>query len=106
MTTPWLTLFSLSYINYVHCLLTFINKSNRHVVFAGALGWVKPIHRVVLLKLHKRTITIGHSLRKCTRHVDSPNPGQSDQLIKVRPIPEAEMSKRLIDKTKMLTLLY
>src|SRR6218665_3871151 len=38
-------------------------------------------HRVVPLNLQKPTMAIGHSLRMCTRHVDSNNPGRSNQCI-------------------------
>src|SRR6218665_2575504 len=37
-----------------------------------------------------------HSLRTCTRHVDSTNPGRSSQYILVRPIPEVEMPRHHI----------
>ena len=45
------------------------NKPIRHVVCAGALGWVKVIPLSCV------------SLRTCTRHVDSINPGKSNQYI-------------------------
>src|SRR6218665_3922193 len=76
------------------------NKPIRHVVCAGALGRVKTdrpyLARVMQLKLHKPTMAIGYSLRMCTRHVDSTNPGRSNLVIRSKPIPEAEMSNRLI----------
>ena|SRR6218665_213540 len=54
--------------------------------------WVglKPIRRVMQLKLHKPTMVIG------TRHVDSTNPGRTNLVFRSKPIPEAEMSNRLI----------
>src|SRR6218665_1244399 len=61
--------------------------------------WVglKPISRVMQLKLHKPTMAIGYSLRMCTRHnVDSTNPDRSNLVFRSKPIPEAEMSNRLI----------
>src|SRR6218665_3645320 len=60
--------------------------------------WVgsKPILRVMQLKLHKPTMAIGYSLRMCVRHVDSTNPGRSNLVFRSKPIPEAEMSNRLI----------
>ena len=39
---------------------------------------------------------IGYSLRMCARHVDSTNPGRSNHVFRSKPIPEAEMSNRLI----------
>jgi len=51
------------------------------------------------LKLHKPTMAIGYSLRMCTRHnVDSTNPDRSrpNLVFRSKPIPEAEMSNRLI----------
>jgi len=56
----------------------------------------KPIRRVMQLELHKPTMAIGYSLRMCARHVDSTNPGRSDHVFRSKPIPEAEMSNRLI----------
>jgi len=56
----------------------------------------KPIRRVMQLKLHKLTMAIGYSLRMCARHVDSTNPGPSNLVFRSKPIPEAEMSNRLI----------
>ena len=38
----------------------------------------------------------GYSLRMCARHVDSTNPGRSNLVFRSKPIPEAEMSNRLI----------
>jgi len=60
--------------------------------------WVgsKPIRRVMQLKLHKPTMAIGYSLRMCARHVNSTNPGGSNIVFRSRPIPEAEMSNRLL----------
>src|SRR6218665_2968600 len=62
--------------------------------------WVgsKPIHvrRVMQLKLHKPTMAIGYSLRMCARHVDWANAGRSNLVFRSKPIPEAEMSNRLI----------
>src|SRR6218665_3885208 len=60
--------------------------------------WVrsKPILRVMQLKLHEPTMAIGYSLRMCVRHVDSTNPGRSNLVFRSKPIPEAEMSNRLI----------
>jgi len=57
---------------------------------------LKPIRRVMQLKLHKPTMAIGYSLRSCARHVDSTNPGRSNLVFRSKPIPEAEMSNRLI----------
>src|SRR6218665_1353055 len=73
-------------------------KPIRHVMSCAQAHWVgsKPIHRVVQLKLHKLTMAIGHSLRMCTRHVDSTNPDRSNLVFMSKPIPEAEMSNRLI----------
>src|SRR6218665_4145232 len=68
----------------------------RHVVCAGALGQVKTILRVMQLKLHKPTMAIDYSLRRYARHVDSTNPGRSNLVFRSKPIPEAEMSNRLI----------
>src|SRR6218665_1209515 len=51
------------------------------------------------LKLHKSTMAIGYSAysqRMCARHVDSTNPGRSNLVLRSKPIPEAEMSNRLI----------
>ena len=48
------------------------------------------------LKLHKPTMAIGYSLRMRARHVDSTNPGRSNFVFRSKPIPEAEMSNRLI----------
>src|SRR6218665_816791 len=56
----------------------------------------KPIRRVVQLKLLKPTLAIGYSLSMCTRHADSTNPGSSNLVFRSKPIPEAEMSNRLI----------
>src|SRR6218665_1312732 len=56
----------------------------------------KPIFRVMQLKLHEQTMAIGYSLRMCTRHVDSTNPGRSNLVFRSKPIVEAEMSNRLI----------
>jgi len=60
--------------------------------------WVgsKPIRRVMQLKLRKPTMAIGYSMRMCARHVDSTNPGRSNLVFRSQPIPEAEMSNRLI----------
>ena len=62
--------------------------------------WVgsKPIRRVMQLhvKLHKSTMAIGYILLMCARHVDSTNPGRSNLVFRSNPIPEAEMSNRLI----------
>src|SRR6218665_866978 len=60
--------------------------------------WVrsKAILRVMQLKLHEATMAIGCSLRMCARHVDSTNPGRSNLVFRSEPIPEAEMSNRLI----------
>src|SRR6218665_3969953 len=60
--------------------------------------WVgsKPIRRVMQLKLHGPTMAIGYSLRMCARYVDSTNPGPSNLVFRSNPIPEAEMSNRLI----------
>jgi len=60
--------------------------------------WVgsKPIRRVMQLKLHKPTMVIGYSLRTCARHVVSANPGPSNLVFRSKPIPEAEMSNRLM----------
>ena len=41
-------------------------------------------------------MAIGYSLRMCARHVDSTNPGRSKLVFRSKPIPEAEMSNRLI----------
>jgi len=49
------------------------------------------------LKLHKPTMAIGYSLRMCPRHVDSTNPGRSNLVFRSKPIPEVEMSNRLIE---------
>src|SRR6218665_3374986 len=49
------------------------------------------IHSVVQLELHKPTIAIGHSLRMCTRHIESTNPGRNNMYLGL----EAEMSNRL-----------
>ena len=40
-------------------------------------------------------MVIGYSLRMCA-HVDSANPGRSNLVFRLKPIPEAEMSNRLI----------
>jgi len=48
------------------------------------------------IKLHKPTMAIGYSLRMCARHVESTNPGRSNLVFRSKPIPEAEMSNRLI----------
>src|SRR6218665_2429794 len=48
------------------------------------------------LKLHKPTMVIGYSLRMCTRNVNSTNPGRSNLVFRSKPIPEAQMSNRLI----------
>ena len=60
--------------------------------------WVgsKPTRRAMQLKLYKPTMAIGYSLRMCARHVDSTNPGPSNLVFRSKPIPEAEMSNRLI----------
>jgi len=60
--------------------------------------WVgsKPIRKVMYLKLHKPTMAIGYSLRMCTLHVNSTNPGRSNLVFRSKPIAEAEMSNRLI----------
>jgi len=60
--------------------------------------WVgsKPISRVMQLKLHIPTMAIGYSMRMCSRHVYSTNPGRSNLVFRSKPIPEAEMSNRLI----------
>src|SRR6218665_985527 len=60
--------------------------------------WVgsKSLHRLMQLKLHKPTMAIGYSLLMCARHVDSTNPGPSNLVFRKKPIPEAEMSNRLI----------
>ena len=44
-------------------------------------------------------MTIGYSLRMCARHVDSTNLGPSNLVFRSKPIPEAEMSNRLIART-------
>jgi len=44
-------------------------------------------------------MAIGYSLHMCTRHVDSINPGRSNLVFRSKPIPEAEMSNRLIQIT-------
>ena len=49
-------------------------------------------------------MAIGHSLRMCTRDVDSTNPGQSNLVFRSKPIPEAEMSNRLIAKMSALNI--
>jgi len=41
-------------------------------------------------------MAIGYSLRMCARHMDSTNPGRSNLVFRSKPIPEAEMSNRLI----------
>ena len=63
--------------------------------------WVgsKPIRRVMQLKLHKPTMAIGYSLRMCARYVDSTNTGRRNLVFRSQPIPEAEMSNRLIITT-------
>ena len=53
------------------------------------------------LKLHKPTMVIGYSLRMCARHVDSTNPGRSNLVCRSKPIPEAEMSNRLIPRCQI-----
>ena len=83
----------LRYTNYI--TQKFFNKPIRHVVCAGALGQVKT-DRVMQLKLHEPTMTIGYSLRMCAPHVDSTNPGRSNLVFRSKPIPETEMSNRLI----------
>src|SRR6218665_1725617 len=72
------------------------SKPIRHVVCAGALGQVKTDTRVMQLKLHEPTMAIGYSLRMCARHVDSTNAGRSNLVFRSKPIPETEMSNRLI----------
>ena len=47
-------------------------------------------------KVHEPTMAIGYSLRMCARHVDSTNPARSNLVFSSKPIPEAEMSNRLI----------
>jgi len=42
-------------------------------------------------------MAIGYSLRMCARHVDSTNPGRSNLVFRSKPIPEAEISNRLIN---------
>src|SRR6218665_437430 len=66
--------------------------------------WVgsKPIRRVMQLELHKPTMAIGSSLRICAQNVDSTNPGRSNHVFSSKPIPEAEMSNRLIVRTTLL----
>src|SRR6218665_824044 len=68
--------------------------------------WVgsNPIYRVLKLQLHKPTMVIGHSLCMCAQHVDSTNPGQSNLVFRSKPIPEAEMSNRLIAKMSALNI--
>ena len=68
--------------------------------------WVgsKPIHRVMQLKLHKPIMAIGHSLRMCTRHVDSTNSGRSNLVFRSKPIPEVEMSNRLVIRVRLVNL--
>ena len=53
--------------------------------------WVgsKLIRRVTQLKLHKPTMAIGYSLRMCA----------SNLVFRSKPIPEAEMSNRLLGQT-------
>src|SRR6218665_3857555 len=58
--------------------------------------------RVMQLKLPKPTMAIGYSLRMCARHVDSTNPGRSNLVFMSKPIPEAEMSNRLISTPQAL----
>jgi len=48
------------------------------------------------LKLQKPTMAIGYSLRMCARHFDSTNSGRSSLVFSSKPIPEAEISNRLI----------
>ena len=43
-------------------------------------------------------MAIGYSLRMCARHVDSTNLGQSNLVFRSKPIPEAEMSNRFIQR--------
>jgi len=50
------------------------------------------------LKLHEPTMAIGYSLRICARHVDSTNPGRSNLVFRSKPIPEAEVSNRRIQR--------
>src|SRR6218665_3520795 len=56
----------------------------------------KSISRAMQLKLHKPTMAIDYSLLMCARHVDSTNPGPSNLVFRTKPIPETEMSTRLI----------
>src|SRR6218665_2673578 len=60
--------------------------------------WVgsKPICRVMQIKLHKPRMAVGYSLRMCARHVESTSPGRSNVVFRSKPIPEAEMSNRLV----------
>ena len=44
-------------------------------------------------------MAINYSLRMCARHVDSTNPGRSNLVFRSKPIPEADMSNRLIAET-------
>jgi len=47
---------------------------------------------------------IGYSLRMCARLVDSTNPGRSNLIFRSKPIPEAEMSNRLIVQVLLVIL--
>ena len=46
-------------------------------------------------------MAIGYSLRMCAQNVDSTNPGRSNLVFRSKPIGEAEMSNRLIEKIKV-----
>src|SRR6218665_2028373 len=66
---------------------------------AGALSRVKTdTYKAMQLKLHKPKMAISYSLRMCAQNIDSTNPGQSNLVFRSKPIPEAEMSNRLIER--------
>ena len=71
---------------------------SRFEMLCAQAHWVgsKPIRRVMQLELLKPTMANDYSLRMCARHVDSTNPGRSNLVFRSKPIPEAEMSNRLI----------
>ena len=76
-------------------------KISRFDMSCAQAHWVrlKPILIVMQLKLHKPTMAIGYSLRMCTGHADSTNPGGCNKLFRSKTDTEAEMSNRLIQST-------
>ena len=63
--------------------------------------FIPHVHQLRGLRTGKPTMAIGYILRMCARHVDSTNPGRSNLVglqvvFRSKPMPEAEMSNRLI----------